>query len=419
MICPGVQAVKPSATLVINQKSADLTAKGREVFRLGFGQSPFPVPAPVVEHLKQHAHIKDYLPVKGYEPLRGAVAEWCGRQLQLNRGPEDVLIGPGSKELIFILQTVLHAVLILPAPSWVSYAPQAHLLSRPVNWLQAKAENNWQIEAEDLDILCQSIGDGVKLLILNYPNNPTGVTFETSRLQALAEVARRHSLIILSDEIYGEVHHAGNHCSIARFYEEGTIVSTGISKWCGAGGWRLGAFIFPPHLRELLEQMAIVASETYTSASAPIQYAAIRAYQPDPEIESYLETSRNVLSLVARYVHERLGAMNLQVVRPEGGFYLFPDFEYYRHQLEHRGIASGSALCERLLEETGIALLPGVDFGMSDEALFVRLSYVDFDGEFALNNAMQQHLKADVNTIRVIAPKIHEAMERLSLWLQN
>ena len=120
-----------------------------------------------------------------------------------------------------------------------------------------------------------------QVLILTYPDNPTGLTYSSEELKALSEVARKHQIIIISDEIYGRTDFNDSHCSMARYYPEGTIISTGISKWAGAGGWRLGFFVFSKELSWLREAMTNIASETYTSVSAPIQYAACSAFIKD------------------------------------------------------------------------------------------------------------------------------------------
>ncbi len=114
--------------------------------------------------------------------------------------------------------------------------------------------------------------------------------------------------------------------SIAKYYPEGTIISGGLSKWCGAGGWRLGTFTFPQSLRWLQDAMAVVASETFTSTSAPIQYAAVRAFCSDREIEHYLWQSRRILDLIGKYITAALQKAGVLVSLPQGAFYLFPDF---------------------------------------------------------------------------------------------
>lgn len=217
-----VRGLPQSATLEINERSARLKAEGREVFRFGLGQSPFPVPSNVVDALKASAHRKDYLAVRGLQELREAVAGYHLRRQQVERSAEDVLIGPGSKELMFLLQLVYYGDLVIPTPSWVSYAPQAHIIGRQIRWLETRPENEWRLVPDELDRLCAKDPDRPRIVILCYPNNPTGGSYRSNELKRLARVAERYRVVLLSDEIYGELHHKGEHDSIARFYPEGT-----------------------------------------------------------------------------------------------------------------------------------------------------------------------------------------------------
>ena len=379
-----VRGLGRSATLAINERSKQLQAEGRHVYRLGLGQSPFPVPQPVVDELRANAHQKDYLDVAGLAALREAVAAYYFRRYGVEHTAGDVLIGPGSKELMFILQLVYYGDLIIPTPSWVSYAPQAHIIGRHVRWVPTTAEHGWPLRPEELDAICREDPSRPRVVILNYPANPTGQTYSIDALKELAEVARRYRVILLSDEIYGELDHNGTHVSIASFYPEGTIISGGLSKWCGAGGWRLGTFTFPPTLAWLREAMAAVASETYTSTSAPIQYAAVRAFQGGIEIERYLVNARRVLRALGNAFAETLREAGVFVPDPQGAFYLFPDFSSLRARLAERNVRSSVELCEQLLVDTGAAVLPGASFGCRPEDLTARLSFVDFDGARAL-----------------------------------
>jgi aspartate aminotransferase len=258
-----------------------------------------------------------------------------------------------------------------------------------VTWLSTKKENGWRLTPSELDRICSEDSGKPRIVVLNYPSNPTGSTYSMNELKELAAVARLHRVVLLSDEIYGELHHKGQHVSISRFYPEGTIISGGLSKWCGAGGWRLGAFAFPRELRWLQDAMAAVASETYTSVSAPIQYAAVVAYKGDPTIDNYLVQSRRILGALGRHCVRMLEGANIEVAAPQGGFYLFPDFSNHSDKLRDRGITTNGELCRQLLEEQGVALLPGLDFGQPAKRHTVRLSYVDFDGAGALTAARQ------------------------------
>jgi len=416
-----VRGIQPSSTLRINELSNQLRSEGKDIIKLGLGQSPFPVPERVVDALKEHAHEKDYLPVKGLKGLREAIAGYINRAERMRCTWEDVLIGPGSKELLFILQLAYYGDLLIPRPSWVSYAPQARIIGRSVHWLPTHAENNWQLTAEELDIICRDDPSRPRILILNYPSNPTGCTYTDDQLLAIANVARKYNLILLSDEIYGEVHFEGKHKSIARYYPEGTIISTGMSKWLGAGGWRLGAFIFPPELRPLQDAMAIIASETFTSTAAPIQHAAITAFDGGEDIDEYLKQSRRVLKVVGEYVYTRLSAMGAVVQKPEGAFYLFPDFSSFSDRLARRDIKTAQAFCTALLEDTGVAILPSSDFGFVPDHMGARLAFVDFDGAQALALAggdyAEQALGDDF--VKQACPRIVLAMDKMEKWLSS
>ncbi len=413
-----VRGLTDSATVAINEHSERLRQSGNRVFRLGLGQSPFPVPDPVVAALRANAHQKAYLAVRGLPALREAVAGYVSRTQRVEGDASDVLIGPGSKELMFLLQLVYYGEIVVPTPAWVSYAPQAQIVGRQVAWIHTRPEDGWLLQAEQLDQAWRSDPTRPRILILNYPNNPTGGSYTAAELQAIAEVARKYGAVLLSDEIYGELHFRGQHVSISRFYPEGTIISGGLSKWCGAGGWRLGTFFFPKQLRWLLETMGAVASETYTSVSAPIQHAAVRAFQGGLEIERYLINSRRILRALARESHHRLVTAGIAVAKPAGAFYLFPDFGPLAEGLARRGITRSDTLCSALLEATGVAILPGREFGRPAEELTARLALVDFDGAKALValGALPSDAPVDADFLEAYCGPVLEAVDRITDW---
>src|SRR5690606_36930948 len=347
----------------------------------GLGQSPFPIPNPVVNALRLHAPEKEYQHVKGLPQLRQAVADFHRKKDGVVINPEDVIIGPGSKELLFLLQLVFDGEVIIPSPSWVSYLPQAKIIGNVVHVIHTSSENKWRLLPSQIDEFCAKNNSQSKpyLLILNYPGNPDGITYSQEMMKELADCARRNHILILSDEIYGQLHHHSNHVSIARFYPEGTILSSGLSKWCGAGGWRLGTFSFPPNLNKILEAMAVVASETYTSVSAPIQFAAVQAFACGGEIEEYLLHARRILALLGQKSAALLREGNILLNDPVGGFYHFLDFTALKEKLNARNIHDSRQLCDSLLEERGVAILPGEDFNRPADELSARLSYVDFE----------------------------------------
>ena len=402
-----VKDLKPSSTLLINEISRKLEEQGKKIFKFGFGQSPFKVPEDVVRELKNNAHQNKYLPMQGLSELRSAVAKYTSKKKNYNYKSQNVIIGPGSKELMFLLHVLFDGEIILPAPSWVSYAPQAILGRNKAQILQTKRENNWFPTASEIEEIVLKDKNKNYLLFLNSPNNPSGQICEN--LEEIASIAEKYNLIILSDEIYSELSFMNNYQSISNFCPKKTIISTGLSKWCGAGGWRLGYFLVPDSLTEIKNMINVLASETFSAVSAPIQYAAIKAYEQDHS--NYINKSKNILGAIGNYVYENLRSNKVLINRPQGGFYLMPEFL-------NKKFNSSSEMCDSILNDTGVALLPGSDFGFEQTKMLARLSFTDFDGQEFMNK-IEDNQKIDNDEINKFAPKIVEGVDKLKKWSES
>ena len=402
-----VKDLKPSSTLLINETSRKLEEQGKKIFKFGFGQSPFKVPEDVVRELKNNAHQNKYLPMQGLSELRNAVAKYTSKKKNYDYKSENVIIGPGSKELMFLLHIIFDGEIILPAPSWVSYAPQAILGRNKAQILQTKRENNWFPTASEIEEIVLKDKNKNYLLFLNSPNNPSGQICEN--LEEIASIAEKYNLIILSDEIYSELSFMDNYKSISNFCPEKTIISSGLSKWCGAGGWRLGYFIVPDSLNKIKDMINVLASETFSAVSAPIQYAAIKAYENDHS--DYTNESRNILKAVGNYVYENLKSNKVLINKPQGGFYLMPEFL-------NKKFNSSSEMCDDILNKTGVALLPGSDFGFDQNRMLVRLSFTDFDGKKFMEKIEDDTIIDDI-LINELAPKIVEGVDKLKKWSES
>ncbi|MCI5049864.1 MAG: pyridoxal phosphate-dependent aminotransferase [Rickettsiales bacterium] len=416
--------VEKSQTLLLNEQSRNIEAAGREVFKFGFGQSPFPPLSSAIEKLKEVADAKAYSPVQGLPELREKIAAFHREVDGIDIDAERVLIAPGSKILIYAAMAVFDELdVLVPAPAWVSYAPQAKLLRHTVLRIQTSEEARWRVcpEALEKTITEKANPSTPSLLILTYPGNPDGLTYSEAELQALAETCKRHQVTVISDEIYGMLNHAGTHCSMAKYHPDGTIVTGGLSKWCGAGGWRMGMAMLPKALDGEYKQVLLgVASETYSCAPTPIQIAACEAYNYNDEVRTYLSHQRKLLSFIGNWSAEQLREVGIKVHSPQGGFYLFVDFSGLSEKLLQRGINSSQLLCEHLLRDTGVALLSGDVFGIAPAHVSARLAYVEFDGKEALELSKAYGKKPlDEDALRGVFGKTARGIETICDWVRQ
>ena len=402
-----VKNLKPSSTLLINETSKKLEDQGKKIFKFGFGQSPFQVPSDIVNELKNNAYQNKYLPMQGLQELREAVAKYSSKNKNYKYKSHNVIIGPGSKELMFLLHVIFDGKIILPAPSWVSYAPQAILGRNKIQIIQTDRENSWFPSGEQIEKIILKDKNKNYLLFLNSPNNPSGQV--CNKLEEISEIAKRYNLIILSDEIYSELTFSKNFKSISSYCPEKTIISTGISKWCGAGGWRLGYFIIPDELNDIKNMINVLASETFSAVSAPVQYAAIKAYENDHS--NYITKSVNILSAVGKYVFSNLKSNKVLINQPRGGFYLMPEFLNNKFK-------TSSEMCKNILNNTGVALLPGSDFGFKPNKMLARLSFTDFDGQKFMDEIQDDEV-IKYEEIKKLAPKIVEGVDKLKKWSES
>jgi len=399
--------LKQSSTLVINEKCKELINQGKKVYQFGFGQSPFPVPEKIVTALKNNAYRKEYLPIQGLGELRDSISKNLKKKIGINYPKKNIVITPGSKEAMHLLHVAFNGEIILPAPSWVSYEPQAIIGRNKVHWIQTSRENNWFPTAKQLEKKIKSIKKKNLIFILNSPNNPSGTICKN--LKELAAVAKKYNLIVLSDEIYTDLTFCNKYESISQYYPERTFISGGLSKWCGAGGWRVGFFAAPDQLSELLANIKTLASESYSTVNSPAQFAAVEAYEGD--FSEYKTKTLNILRSVGNYVYNHLKSNKVLINPPQGAFYLMPEFPNKKYK-------TSTKLCETILDEIGVAMLPASDFGFGPKKMLTRLCYIDFDGSEFLKAPMNGKILDD-KIIEKYAPNVVEGVEKLSNWAKN
>jgi len=408
-----IRSGKHSETLMINQLSHLRAENNQEVFRFGFGQSPFPVPDTIVATLASAASRKEYMSVQGHPPLREAIASFHGYFENKKWDPEQIIVAAGSKILLYCIMAAFQkAEVLLPGPSWVSYEPQAKLAGHKYTWIITDYDNAWKLTPEQLEQHCAAREDHdiPLILVFNYPSNPTGQSYSNEELEALAKVMKKYNVIVIADEIYSLLSYSDDYATLEEYYPEATIVSSGISKWCGAGGWRLGFHHIPKQLGTAFFQAVIsVASETYSCAPSPIQIAATEAYQNIELAKEFLSKQKCLLKTISLYCSNTLRDQSVAVHDAQGGFYLLPDFIYYKDKLASKGITTSEQLTAKLLDDTGVALLPGTAFGMPPTSLVIRLAFVDFKGDQIWDESIKN---PDFDKVKL-------GIDRLCQWLES
>jgi len=257
--------IEESQTLLINTQSKDLELQNKKIIKLGFGQSPFMPPKLVLESLKNSVNHKEYTSVQGDLDLRKYISQFHNAHNGLKVLPVNILIASGSKILIFnILMSFKKADVFIATPSWVSYAPQAKLAGHNIIKLKTSFEERWRICPRVIRDAAKNKKNRVSIMIINYPGNPHGLTYNEEELKDLARVAKELNLLVISDEIYGLLNHDHEHKSFVNYYPERTITTTGLSKWCGAGGWRFGAAFLYENIEPEFKQAQFVFGVSYT-----------------------------------------------------------------------------------------------------------------------------------------------------------
>ncbi len=369
-----------SPTLAINEVVAARRAAGRETIHLGFGEASFPLHPLLNEALARAAKHTGYAPVPGIPSLRKTIAAYLERTRHLTFTPDQIIVAPGSKPLLYALVQALEGDVLLPVPSWVSYAPHARLAERRVIPVETDTSDHHRLTPQALSAaLTRARFDGAnpRILIINSPSNPTGSMFSGEDVQALAYWSREHGITIISDEIYAELAHGWRaHVSPAHFYPEGCIVTGGLSKAFSAGGWRLGYAALPGGAagKQLMIALRALASEIWSSPATPVQEAAAIAYIFNHELESYVKASARIHAYATFRLYEMLIEVGVLCPRPAGGFYLYPDFAPWRDALAAQGVSTSEQLAHYLLDQWDVAALPGTAFGEEPHALRLRLA---------------------------------------------
>jgi aspartate aminotransferase len=369
-----VNNLKPSATLEINAKAGAMKAEGIDIIGFGAGEPDFDTP----EHIKKAAidalkkGYTKYTAVSGINPLKDAIIAKLQRDNRLTYNREEVMVSCGAKHALYnIAQAMFEEGMevIIPAPYWVSY-PELILLSgaTPV-FIDTTEEEGFLLTVEKFE---RAITSRTRALILNYPSNPTGATYDLDTLEGIAEVAIRHNIYIISDEIYEKILYTDFHhisiASLSNKIKELTILVNGLSKAYSMTGWRIG---YVAGQKELISAMSNIQSQSTSNPTSFAQYGGVDALNgSQDEVLKMREEFRKRRDYIVRRLNMMKG---MSCFNPAGAFYVFPKFShYYGRFFRGHPIKNSIDMTEYLLKEGRVAVVPGITFGADD---YLRLSY--------------------------------------------
>ena len=392
-------------------------------YGFAFGQSPFPVPDPVKKALVENAGRGAYAGVSGIQELREAISQYNKRNFQIDVDPRRIYVGPGTKELIFNLLEILHGTVILPTPAWLGYLPQIRFLKK--NYHMLHVTKNGKITPNDLEHLTLRLHDRQKILILNNPNNPTGLVYSQLELEEITDVCRKHNIIVISDEIYAlTTYDINQFVSMGKIYPEGTFVTNGLSKSHAAGGYRLGYVIFPQHATELKQQFKKILATEYTATSTPIQHAAIAGFSESAEMEEYFEITRRIHQIMGGYTYNALSEIEgVKTTKPESTFYLLADFNAYTDELLANKITTSQKFSESLIQHPYHTALVGGDSLVLERTDFsARIAFVDYNGKKAMEDYINDPPRTSSDKTEFVkrnAPKIVDGIAMIHRYLDD
>jgi aspartate aminotransferase len=408
-----------SATLAADEVLRRRQAAGLSTVPLAFGQAGVPVHPRLQTAIADAADRNGYGSVAGSAELREAAAGYWRRR-GLDTHPDLVVAGPGSKALLY---TVLQAVggdVVVPQPSWVTYAAQvAQLGARALHVPTLVGEGG----VPDPDLLVKSVrgarrgGRDVRALVLTLPDNPTGTLASITTVERVCAAARDLELIVISDEIYRDLVYRGPFRSPAECAPERVVVTSGLSKSLALGGWRLGIARLPHRAvgDRLREQVLSAASEIWSSVAQPVQHAAAEALGEPADLVEYVGRARQLYESITVAVVDVFTAAGAAVATPQAAFYVYPNLARYRDRLlaNHR-VHTGADLAALLLDRYSIATLPGQAFGEPADALTLRICTGMLTG-----NNHQERRQALGCAEPLTLPWIADALHRLRLALSD
>ncbi|MEW6740761.1 MAG: pyridoxal phosphate-dependent aminotransferase [Nitrospirota bacterium] len=374
MLAERVKKIKPSPTLAMDAKAKALKAQGLDIVNFGVGEPDFDTP----EHVKEAAikAIKDgftkYTPVGGIDELKDAIVEKFKKDNDLEYTKEEIIVSCGAKHSLYNIAQALYGPgdeVIIPSPYWVSYPDQVLLNDATPVFVKTYEEDSFMLRPDALE---SKITKKTKAIILNSPSNPTGLTYDKKTLEAIAEIALKHDVYIISDEIYEKLVYDGTEfisiASLSKEVKDKTIVVNGLSKSHAMTGWRIGYAAGP---KDIIKAMTNIQSQSTSNPTSIAQKAAVAALTGP---QDFISVMHSEFDKRRKFLVEGLNSIEgVRCLKPTGAFYAFPNVsKLYGKKTGTRQINSSLDMAMYLLEDANVALVHGEAFGDDN---YIRISY--------------------------------------------
>ena len=366
--------LKPSATLAITAKAKDLKSKGIDIIGFGAGEPDFDTPNNIKSAAKDSidSGFTKYTAASGIIELKEAIRERISIDYGLSYENKEILVGSGAKHVLYNLFNVLideGDEVLIPAPYWVSYPEQVKISGGSPIILHTNQEDGFKITKKQIESRCN---ENTKILVLNYPSNPTGSTYNYDELSQIAEICKEKNLIVISDEIYDKIIYSNEkHISFPQLSEDAknrTILVNGVSKTYSMTGWRIG---YAAGNSEVISAMNNLSGQSTSNPTSISQKAAIEAFSGNQgKVVEMLGEFEIRKEYISSFLNEIEG---VECFVPKGAFYVFPDISYYFWKsFKGKEIRNSIEFTDFLLDHAKVAVVPGIEFG-SDK--HIRISY--------------------------------------------
>lgn len=407
--------MKISATLACSE----IIKNNKNIYNFGLGANPLIQPNYYIEQMKKNCVKKEYTSCSGIDNLQNILKKKFSNE---NYKVNNLLVGNGLKELLYIIQMAFDGKIFHIVPSWVSYYEQIKLLGRENDLIQIETniKDNYKINLDLLDKELGKFKNEKKMIIFNNPNNPLGIMYLEEEVRKISNILKKHNVLVVADEIYLNLHHFNKFKSISYFLPNNTIRCSSVSKDLACGGYRLGWATFPKNISNFFEKCNSYSSSIYSCANTVCQYASYKMLNNEIILNEFFNFNNIIYKFIVEEIDKILKKSKIKYVKPNSSWYIFLNFDNYTEIFKRKNIENSYDLCKFLLDELSILCVAGESFNI--QGLNLRFSLIDININ-ELYKYDNPYLNANLSLImekdRLIIKKIIDGITLLVNYLNE